>query len=266
MSAVESLGGALGKEQLFSLLGYLKNTRATGRLALQSGNRHGAIYVRGGEVVHAMVGDLNGEQAVAHMVTWNEGQFSFRSGERSTKETITDSLESLALSVAVAIDHGAVQEPTLDTIDLELSARVKPPPPDSQVVLEGMELALLARIDPNTSLEHSGQELGWNQDQLRGVVISLLSRGMIELIEPTRRASVNPAFVGALRQAFAQTLGPAAEFLFEDVAAALGVNTMSLRPEQFSDFLRSLADAIDDPAARTRFIDRIKALRTQFGI
>jgi hypothetical protein len=89
---------------------------------------------------------------------------------------------------------------------------------------------------------------------------------MIELIEPTRRPSVNPAFVGALRQAYAQVLGPAAEFLFEDVAAALGVDTMSLRPERFSDFLRSLADAIDDPAARTRFIDRIKALRTQFGI
>ena len=266
MSPVESLGGALGKEQLFSLLAYLKSTKATGKLSLQSENRHGAIYLRGGEVVHAQVGDLSGEQAVAHMVTWQEGQFSFRSGERSTKETITDSLESLALSVAVAIDHGAVQEPNLTRIDLELAARVRPQPANSQIVLEGNELTLLARINPNVALERSGQELGWSEEQLRTVVVSLLTRGMIELIEPTRRSSVNPAFIGALRQSYAQILGPAAEFLFEDVATALQVDTMSLRPERFSDFLRGLADAIDDPNARARFIDRIKALRHQFGI
>jgi Domain of unknown function (DUF4388) len=265
MSSVESLGGALGKEQLFSLLAYLKSTRALGRLALQSSNRYGSIYLRAGEVVHAEVGTLTGEAAVAHMVTWSEGTFSFRANEQSPKDTITDSLESLALSIAVAIDHGAIPEPG-KAVDLSHAARVKPQPADVQLVLEGTELTLLSRINPGVSLEQLGAELGWTNLQLQHVAQSLVARKMIELLEPVRLASVNPGFVGALRQIYAEALGPAAEFLFDDVANGLGIDTRSLRPDRFSDFLRGLADAIDDPNARTRFIERLKQIRTQFGI
>ena len=265
MSSVESLGGALGKEQLFSLLSYLKSTRAVGRLALQSANRNGSIYLRSGEVIHAEIGDLTGERAVAHMTTWSEGTFSFRANEQSNKETITESLETLALSIAVAIDHGAVQEPG-NAVDVSLAARVRPQPADVQLVLEGAELMLLSRINPGVSLEKLAAELGWHSDQLQTAARSLLARKMIELIEPVRRASVDPAFVGALRQVYAEILGPAAEFLFDDVAANLSIDTRSLRPEGFSNFLRGLADAIDDPTARTRFIERLKQIRARFGI
>lgn len=269
MSSVESLGGALGKEQLFSLLGYLKSTQAVGRLLLQSGNRQGSIYLRGGEVIHAEIGDLNGERAVAHMTTWSEGTFSFRANEHSTKETITESLETLALSIAVAIDHGRVQAPGQEpggAIDLSFAARVRPQPADVQLVLEGTELMLLSRINPNVSLEKLQNELGWSSEQLQTAARSLLARKMIELIEPVRRASVDPAFVGALRQVYGEIIGPAAEFLFDDVAANLSIDTRSLRPEGFSHFLRGLADAIDDPTARARFIDRLKQLRAKHGI
>lgn len=265
MSSVESLGGALGKEQLFSLLAYLKSTRAVGRLALQSGNRQGSIYLRSGELVHAEVGNLIGERAVAHMTTWSEGAFSFRANEQSTKETITESLETLALSIAVAIDHGTIDEPGQD-IDLSLAARVRPQAADVKLVLEGTELILLSRVNPTVSLETLNADLSWSKAQMQTAARSLLTRKLIELIEPARRASVDPAFVGALRQAYGEVLGPAAEFLFDDVATQLSIDTRSLRPESFSTFLRGLADAIDDPNARARFIERLKQLRARFGI
>jgi Domain of unknown function (DUF4388) len=104
MAALTSLKGTLEGDQLFSLLSYLKLTKATGRLEVMGQGRAANLFIQDGNLVHAECGPLNGDKAVAQVAMWKDGQFVFMADERSPKSTITDSLEGLALSVAVALD------------------------------------------------------------------------------------------------------------------------------------------------------------------
>jgi hypothetical protein len=45
----------------------------------------GEIYLRAGQIVHARVGDLEGEEAVYELAIWPEGEFTFHAGEESPR-------------------------------------------------------------------------------------------------------------------------------------------------------------------------------------
>ena len=272
---MNGLQGSLEKEQLFSLLSYLKLTTSTGRLEVIYGSETASIYIHNGEVVHAESGVLQGEYAVKRISTWAGGRFQFHAGEISPKSSITDTLEGLALSVAVAIDENRMDDDfgiDLDRAVRLVSNRV------GEVTLNGDDLLLLPKLNGTTVLRQAGLELGWTEARLRSVVASLNARQMLEVVtlvqtrpaapatpEPSN-TTIDPRFTAELRKAYAKSVGPAAEFLFDDVCNELQINPAILPAPQFSDFLRGLAGAIDDGATRDRFIQALTELRAKYRI
>src|ERR1700733_3039960 len=51
-----------------------------GTIIVWQGNQKGYIYVRGGQILHAAVGGLAGQEAVNEMVGWRVGRFDLRHG------------------------------------------------------------------------------------------------------------------------------------------------------------------------------------------
>jgi hypothetical protein len=107
------------------------------------------------------------------------------------------------------------------------------------------------------------------------VVASLDARQMLEAITNNQQAragtalnttTIDPRFTAELRQHYAKSVGPAGEFIFDDVCVDLKINPASLPAAQFSDFLRSLAGAVDDNTARDRFIQALTELRAKYRI
>jgi Domain of unknown function (DUF4388) len=270
MAALTSLKGTLEGDQLFSLLSYLKLTKATGRLEVIGQGRAANLFIQDGNLIHAECGPLNGDKAVAQVAMWKDGQFAFMADERSPKSTITDSLEGLALSVAVAIDEGKYEAlPVVPQVNLDLPARLAPRPPATQIVMGANEISLLAKINGKLTLREITLELDWTVEQMRVISYRLLEAGAIELasLKATQPDSlIDVRFTKALREAFTKIVGPAAQFLWEDVAADNGINPEMLVASKFGNVLRGLAGTIDDPAARDQFIKVLTQLRAQFRI
>ena len=270
MAALTSLKGTLEGDQLFSLLSYLKLTKATGRLEVIGQGRAANLFVQTGNVIHAECGPLTGDKAVAQVSMWKEGQFVFMANERSPKSTITDSLEGLALSVAVALDEGKYEPlPVVPQVNLDLPARLAPRPPAMQVVMGANEISLLAKINGKLTLREITLELDWTVEQMRVISYKLLEAGAIELLQPKATQPdtlIDVRFARALREAYSKILGPAAKFLWEDAAADNGIDPEMLVSSKFGSFLRSLANNIDDPAGREHFIKVLTQLRGQFRI
>jgi Domain of unknown function (DUF4388) len=273
---MNGLQGSLEKEQLFSLLSYLKLTTSTGRLEVIYGSETASIYIHAGEVVHAESGVLQGEYAVKRISTWAGGRFQFHAGEISPKSSISDTLEGLALSVAVSIDENR----TNDDFGIDLDRAVRLASKNAgEVTLSGDDLMLLPKLNGLMTLRRAGQELGWAEGRLRSVVASLNARQMLEAVTSAQqaqntansgaqaaRSTIDPRFTAELRQAFSKSIGPAAEFVFDDVCRDLKVNPAILPANQFSDFVRGLANAVDDNAARDRFIQALTELRAKYRI
>jgi hypothetical protein len=273
---MNGLQGSLEKEQLFSLLSYLKLTTSSGRLEVIYGSETASIYIHNGEVVHAESGVLQGEYAVKRISGWAGGRFQFHAGEISPKSSITDTLEGLALSVAVAID----EKRSNDDFGIDLDRVVRLASKNAgEVTLSGDDLMLLPKLGGTISLRRAGQELGWAEARLRSVVASLDARQMLEAINVNQQPrnatnsgatpnipTIDPRFTAELRQSYSRSVGPAAEYIFDDVCNDLKINPASLPAAQFSDFLRALAGAVDDSNARDRFIKALTELRAKYRI
>lgn len=103
--AVNALQGRLGPGVLAHLLQYLTQHGAAGRLSLVSeGVGVGAVYLAGGRVIHAELGQLVGVPALSHMLAWVYGRFAFQVGQGAPRATIDLSTERLLLSLSIESD------------------------------------------------------------------------------------------------------------------------------------------------------------------
>jgi hypothetical protein len=128
---------------------------------------------------------------------------------------------------------------------------------------------LLAKVNGKLTLREITLELDWTVEQMRVVSYKLIEAGAIELanLKATQPDTlIDVRFTRALREAFNKIIGPAAQFLWEDVATDNGLNPDMLVSSKFGNFLRGLANTIDDPTARDQFIKVLTQLRAQFRI
>ncbi len=259
---MSTLSGALEKEQLFSLLSYLKETGASGRLEVLFGQEDASIYVNNGEVVHAEAGVLLGQHAIRKMTAWAGGRFRFHSGERSPRSSIDTSLEGLALSIAVAEDEG-ISDFDLG-VDLDRRARMVGQF-EGELTLSADELMFLPRLNGTATLRQVGQSLNWSESRTRQAAAALSARGLLQVSKASTN-TVSNEFTLELRRAYISLLGPAGEFLYADVCRDLSVDLAQLPATRFSETLRALADSIGDVATQERFVKILVQLRSKYGI
>jgi hypothetical protein len=282
---LNSFQGPLEKDQLFSLLGYLKSSLSTGRLEVISNltGETGYIYLNAGKAVHAECGHLTGKFAMIRLTTMGQGRFDFTVGMASAHASIVESLENLAISVAVAVDEGRLTGEVMvaevrvgevpgeiePEIDLDGPLELLTPPANSSVTLEMDMLGLLPLVQANTTLRSINQTLRWPESRLLSVAETLVRNGMLWVgAAPT--ATVDPAFVQALRQAFTRCVGPAASIVWTNTSKRLGIDPEAL-PEALPEsrcieFLRALAESISETNAKAKFIEAITILRRQFNL
>lgn len=67
--------GRLIDMNLKSIIKHNCQNKFNGYLHITNGEQNGTIYFRGGEVIHAKLGELEGEKALLNVINWNEGQY-----------------------------------------------------------------------------------------------------------------------------------------------------------------------------------------------
>lgn len=98
--------GALGSVGLDDLVQLLGMNRRTATLVLTRPGEEGRIYFQSGTVVHAFLGDLEGQPAVAELVTWRDAEFVIEEGIPDLpRHTLSESATGLMLSTLTRIDE-----------------------------------------------------------------------------------------------------------------------------------------------------------------
>jgi hypothetical protein len=100
--------GSLAELPLPDILQLVAVSGKTGNFTIQNGRDIGRIFLSEGQIVHAEMDRLQGEEAVYELAIWPEGDFLFTPGEVSVNATINKSNTSLLMEAARRIDEWQV--------------------------------------------------------------------------------------------------------------------------------------------------------------
>ncbi len=82
----------------------------TARLTIKNQEQEALIYFDAGDVVHAVLGEAEGEEVVYRILSWDEGTFVLDGGEEAPARTINRSCAGLLLEGARRLDEGTLDE------------------------------------------------------------------------------------------------------------------------------------------------------------
>jgi formylglycine-generating enzyme required for sulfatase activity/CheY-like chemotaxis protein len=92
--------GFTGKLDQFDLVDIIQMCcigKRTGCLQIARGDGHGVLYLRNGQIIDAVSGDLAGQDAAYEIIGWSSGQFSFNDGVQPEETTIHSGWEHLVM-------------------------------------------------------------------------------------------------------------------------------------------------------------------------
>jgi CheY-like chemotaxis protein/predicted regulator of Ras-like GTPase activity (Roadblock/LC7/MglB family) len=108
LEALEEKRGFMGTISDFQLSDLIQMNclgRMTTALYISGDDYEGSIYIEEGNIVHAVCGDKEGQDAMFEMLAWEGGNFSTERGKRSPKETIIKGWQSLLLEGMRRVDE-----------------------------------------------------------------------------------------------------------------------------------------------------------------
>jgi CheY-like chemotaxis protein/predicted regulator of Ras-like GTPase activity (Roadblock/LC7/MglB family) len=108
LEAIEEKRGFMGTISDFQLSDLIQMNclgRMTTALHISGDEYQGSIYIEDGNIVHAVCGDKEGQEAMFEMLAWEGGNFSTERGKRSPKETIIKGWQSLLLEGMRRVDE-----------------------------------------------------------------------------------------------------------------------------------------------------------------
>jgi Domain of unknown function (DUF4388) len=193
MSKVQNLSGTIQEGFLANLLQYLAINRVSGYLKLETMDTAGQIavgqiYFRQGRVTHAISGSERAVTAIATLMLWDSGEFSFRTGEFQTEISIGTSLEHLLMEVSKRLDE---QHKTFDPYKLTAATVLQRRDIDElegAIPVPGNAIMLLASADGRQSLGQLAKTLNTPIEALIQIAQQLLD---IDLLLVTTRTAVD---------------------------------------------------------------------------
>ena len=112
--------GFTGKLDQFDLVDIIQLcciSKRTGCLQISRRNERGVLYLRGGQVIQAVSGELVGEEAAFEIIGWSSGQFSFEDGVQPESHSIYTGWEHLVMEGVRRRDEKNGAQPAAPSVD-----------------------------------------------------------------------------------------------------------------------------------------------------
>jgi Domain of unknown function (DUF4388) len=178
--------GSLKELPLPDIIQLVSVSGKTGLFSLKrEGDSAGEIYLRGGHIVHAQVGELEGEEAVYELAIWPEGDFVFTPGRETDQTTIQKSNTNLLMEAARRIDEWQVLSkriPSTRLVPVFTSQATT-----TSVSLTPQEWSLICKIDERRSIEEIAIGLDMSPFETCKLLYGLLTSGLMALKEDLSR-------------------------------------------------------------------------------
>src|SRR4051812_19391945 len=180
--------GSLKELPLPDIIQLVSVSGKTGKFTLTRDSDLGFIYLRAGQMVHAAVGDLIGEEAIYSLAIWSSGDFQFNAGEEAERQTITKSNTNLLMEAARRLDEWRVLSKKIPSVDHvpELLARDNR---HEQVTLNPHEWMLITKIDGRRSITDIGRLLNMSSFDVAKILYGMITGELVVLKKKLDRPS-----------------------------------------------------------------------------
>jgi hypothetical protein len=178
--------GSLKELPLPDIIQLVSVSGKTGKFTLTREGDRGFIYLKNGQMVHAAVADLIGEEAIYSLAIWNQGEFQFSPSEEPDRQTITKSNTNLLMEAARRLDEWRVLSKKIPSVDHvpELLARENR---HEQVTLNPHEWMLITKIDGNRSIVEIGRTLNISSFDVAKILYGMITGELVQLKKKLER-------------------------------------------------------------------------------
>lgn len=178
--------GSLKELPLPDIIQLVSVSGKTGVFALRrAGEGSGEIYLRGGHIVHATLGELRGEEAVYELAIWPEGEFVFTPGQETDTTTIQKSNTNLLMEAARRIDEWQILSkriPSTRLVPVFTSQAAT-----TSVSFTPQEWGLICKIDERRTIEEIAIGLNTSPFECCKLLYGLITSGLVALKEDLSR-------------------------------------------------------------------------------
>jgi hypothetical protein len=183
--------GSLAELHLPDIVQLISVSGKTGVFHLTDGPHKGQIFLRDGQIVHAQLEDVQGEDAVYALAIWNKGDFLFEAGVSSEVRTITKSNTNLLMEAARRLDEWRVLQKKIPSVEMVpefviLEGR------EGQINLNTGEWLILSKIDARRSVKQIAVACKLSVFEAAKMLYGLVATGLIRLKEPAAGGGTGP--------------------------------------------------------------------------
>ncbi|HNZ96270.1 MAG: DUF4388 domain-containing protein [Acidobacteria bacterium] len=245
----------------------------TGVFQLRNGPDTGQIFLRKGQIVHAIAGPLTGEEAIYELAIWRQGEFVFTPGQEAETVSIERSNTNLLMEAARRIDEWQVLSKKIPSTRLVPVFTVEGA--RTSVSLTPQEWSLICRIDERRSIDEIAIGLGSSAFDVCKVLYGLVTSGLVTLREDLHRfqsdalqrrsgEDLGRLVDGILHRAQEMLAGSERQGEIEAAARQARVGMASGRPvDALLDLVRAgekLISAVLGPNQARSFLDHVDRL------
>lgn len=172
--------GSLKELPLPDIIQLVSVSGKTGKFTLSRENDRGFIYLKNGQMVHALVGDQIGEEAIYTLAIWNQGDFQFSPGEEPDRQTIAKSNTNLLMEAARRLDEWRVLSKKIPSVDFVPELQVR----DSrheQITLNTQEWTIITKIDGARTIGDIGKILNIASFEVAKILYGLITSELVTL-------------------------------------------------------------------------------------
>src|SRR5207247_3002656 len=179
--------GSLKELPLPDIIQLVSVSGKTGKFTLSRDADRGFSYLKNGQMVHASVADMVGEEAIYALAIWNQGEFQFNPGEEPERQTITKSNTNLLMEAARRLDEWRVLSKKIPSVEHvpELQARENR---HEQITLNPQEWMLITRIDGHRSIADIGRALNISSFEVAKILYGMITSELVVLKKKVKRA------------------------------------------------------------------------------
>lgn len=271
-----ALQGRIESGTVANVLQYLALSRADGCLALLHPEPlQGHVYFEAGRVVFIEAKPFNDVAALAALLAWDDGRFTFRPGVSAPRRTLDQDVELLLVQASRYIDSSGPDGAFLgedavlaaakgrrglaSAADEQLFAAA---PVADEVMLSLEALNLWRRLDGVNSLRRLATTAARPVGELVRAAHELMEHGLAEFVS---LVVADPRFAQELTREAVDLLGPVGAVVVEDAFFELGMAPEALPVGAVDDLIAELGRAF--PASgRDEFLRRVTQLRDLFAL
>lgn len=153
-------------------------------------NEEGRIFLNDGTIIHAVCGELKGEDAIYSLAIWDKGSFTFQIGEETQERTITKRNTNILMEVARKLDEWRVLKKKIPSLDLipELQSLGH-----KKVSFNTSEWHVLSKINGVNSINKIAATTHMAAIDVAKLIYGLVASGLVNLREtPKASPDANP--------------------------------------------------------------------------